>query len=125
MAVHTRDESVRDPEDPRFKEPLSIRLTWFQHQGPGKVTFTRHEDHPLPEPEAADGEEAAAQAARPIPPEVVTLPVPEGTAKIYATFSEPGDYVVRTRIDNWNSPDSSAGNQCCWTNVFQRVTVVP
>jgi hypothetical protein len=123
MAVHTKDNSVRDPEDPRFKEPLSLRLTWFKHQGPGSVAFTRHEAHPLPAV-AADGEEAAARTARPTP-EVVTLPQPEGTARIYATFSDPGEYIVRARIDNWNSPDSSAGNQCCWTNVYQRVTVTP
>ncbi len=121
LTVHTKDNSVRDAADPRFKEPLSLRVNWFHHQGPGKVEFTRHEDHPLP----VLSEEEAKRQRVPPGPGLVTLPTPEGSAKVIATFSEPGDYVLRTRIDNWNAPDSSAGNQCCWTNVYQRVTVVP
>ena len=40
-----------------------------------------------------------------------------------ATFSEPGDYVVRLRVDNFAAPDSRFDNQCCWTNAYFPVTV--
>lgn len=120
LTVHTDDPSVRDPDDPRFKDPLPLRLTWFKHQGPGEVTFTRHADHPLVEPE----EGSRARRATP-GPEEVTLPEPRGTARIIATFSQPGEYMLRTRIDNWSAPESSGGDQCCWTNVYQRVSVSP
>jgi hypothetical protein len=121
LTVHTMDPSVRDAQDPRFKEPLSLRVNWFHHQGPGKIEFSRHEDHPLPELTEAES------ARQRVPPalSLVTLPKPEGTAKVIVTFSEPGEYMLRARIDNWNAPDSSAGNQCCWTNVYQKVTVLP
>jgi len=42
-----------------------------------------------------------------------------------ATFMEPGDYVIRLRVDNFAAPDSSMGNQCCWSNGYLPVTVTP
>ncbi|HAJ76290.1 MAG TPA: hypothetical protein DCM64_07525 [Gammaproteobacteria bacterium] len=42
-----------------------------------------------------------------------------------ATFSEPGEYVVRLRVDNFAAPDSRFDNQCCWTNGYIPVTVTP
>lgn len=146
LTIHALDPSVRDPSYPAFEKPLSIRVVWLIHQGPGTVEFTRHESTVIPEPPPLRGRAAAAAAAaaaagtaavpaaapgppgfqRPPPgPEEVTLPTPEGTAKIIATFAAPGEYILRTRVDNWNSPDSTEGNQCCWTNAFQRIAVVP
>jgi len=123
LSVHLKDPSVRDPSDPRFEEPLSLHMQWFHHQGPGKVEFTKHEStiDPPPPPERPNAPPGLGRRA-PGPSEV-TLPIPEGTASVYATFSEPGEYVVRARVDNWNAADSSAGNQCCWTNAYQRVSV--
>ncbi|MCB1666296.1 MAG: hypothetical protein H7A05_03385 [Pseudomonadales bacterium] len=40
-----------------------------------------------------------------------------------ATFSEPGDYVVRLRVDNFMAPDSQFDNQCCWSNAYVPVKV--
>jgi hypothetical protein len=40
-----------------------------------------------------------------------------------ATFDTPGEYVIRIRIDNFTSGDSSPGNQCCWSNGYVRVRV--
>ena len=40
-----------------------------------------------------------------------------------ATFKQPGDYVIRGRVDNFGRVDTSAGNQCCWTNGYVKVTV--
>jgi hypothetical protein len=31
--------------------------------------------------------------------------------------------VLRVRADNFGRVDTSAGNQCCWTNGYVKVTV--
>ena len=58
-------------------------------------------------------------------PQNITLTEGYGTGSVYATFSAPGEYLMRARVDNFNSADSSGGDQCCWTNAFVRVTVTP
>ncbi|PCJ27473.1 MAG: hypothetical protein COA96_02955 [SAR86 cluster bacterium] len=42
-----------------------------------------------------------------------------------ATFWEPGDYVIRLRVDNFAAPDSQFDNHCCWSNAYVPVTVTP
>ena len=82
---------------------------------------------------AAGGAGAAAAAARSggrgrgraSPPQNIRLTEGYGTGSAYATFSVPGEYLMRARVDNFNSADSSGGDQCCWTNAFIRVTVTP
>ena len=39
------------------------------------------------------------------------------------TFAQPGTYLLRVRADNFGRVDTSAGNQCCWTNGYIRVSV--
>jgi len=90
LVVWLADESVRD-------RPAEMGVTWFKHQGPGRVTFT-----------------GAAES-----------PDAEGRATAAATFSEPGEYVVRVRVDNFKAPDSTQADQCCWTNGYVVVTVLP
>ena len=46
-----------------------------------------------------------------------------GIANVIATFSEPGEYMIHTKVENFRAPDSSNGDQCCWTNIVQKVTV--
>lgn len=41
------------------------------------------------------------------------------------TFPEPGDYVIRLRVDNFQAPDSKFDNMCCWSNAYFPVTVNP
>ncbi len=41
------------------------------------------------------------------------------------TFTEPGDYVIRLRVDNFQAPDSKFDNMCCWSNAYFPVTVNP
>jgi hypothetical protein len=53
------------------------------------------------------------------------LPQGGATAWVYATFSAPGEYVVRAEANNWNAPDSQSIDQCCWTNAYVRVRVTP
>jgi len=119
LSLSTRDPSVRDASDRRFAEPLDVRVVWSKYQGPvGDVTFTRHESTP-------EAESPAGGRGRAPGPEQVMLDGVAGTAQVVATFSVPGEYVILAQVDNWRSPDSSAGDQCCWTNAYQRVVVSP
>lgn len=125
--VNARDPSERDPEDHRFAETVPLRVVWFSFQGPGEVEFTRHDSTPVPEVEEETPAQAAARAAgfprRRPGPETISLPDGHGVARVMATFSEPGEYVLRVQVDNFRAPDSSSGDQCCWTNGYVRVTV--
>jgi hypothetical protein len=74
----------------------NVTLTWFSHQGPGKVTF-----------EPATGRAGAAG----------------GQVTTQATFSEPGNYVIRIRANDGSGVSNAGHAQCCWTNAFVRVEV--
>ncbi|MCY3545696.1 MAG: hypothetical protein OXH51_03595 [Gemmatimonadetes bacterium] len=98
LTLWTEEVSVRAPDD-MVNQVVDVGLSWFKHQGPaGAITVE--------------------------PRRVV---VEGGTGKATATvvFSEPGEYVLRARIDNWDANDSTGGDQCCWTNAYVRVTVSP
>jgi hypothetical protein len=91
------------------------------YQGPaGAVTFERHASHPDSQRPTARG-----RGAPPLGPDAVALPPGGATARVYATFSAPGEYVVRAEANNWNAPDSQSIDQCCWTNAYVRVRVTP
>ena len=82
-------------------------------------------------PDSAAAAAAATAGGRgrgrggPPPAQNIRLTEGYGTGSVYATFSVPGEYLMRARVDNFNSADSSGGDQCCWTNAFIRVTVTP
>ena len=84
-----------DPDGER--EPVDAGVAWFTHHGPALVDFSEAE----PEP---DG---------------------DGRAETTARFTVPGEYLLRVRSDNFNPVDSSLGDQCCWTNGYVRVRVLP
>ena len=74
-----------------------VLLAWFTHQGPAAVTF-------------------GTPTAR--------LSPTGGTTSTTATFSQPGDYILRVRANDSDIP--TAGHaQCCWTNAFVKVRVAP
>ena len=73
-----------------------IALTWFKHQGPGDVTFSQSEG---------------------------TIPVEGGTMTTTATFSEPGEYVLRVRVNDITGVEAAGHSQCCWSNGFVKVNV--
>ncbi len=137
LSVNTHDISERDESDFRFAEAVPLRVVWSQIQGPGRVAFMRHESNPVPEEEELDPEIAAAIAnggaaaaaffadQRGPGPETIPLEDGEGTARVIAGFPEPGEYLMRARVDNFSAADSGDGDQCCWTNGFVRVTVTP
>ncbi len=124
LAVNVEDPSERDPADPRFVEALPLGVHWYKHQGPGRVEFTRHDSTPAIE--ASDEDPRFRRFRGGIDPDdqsAVEVVGGRGTAKVVATFSEPGEYILRTKIENFRAPDSSNGDQCCWTNIFQRIQV--
>jgi hypothetical protein len=115
LTVNVDDPSVRDPNDRRFDEGVPVRVSWFKYSGPpGEVMYERHPSSPEPTAGGTGSPPAADQ---------VTLDGLRGTARVIARFPAPGEYVILARADNWGAPDSSAGDQCCWTNAYQTVVV--
>jgi len=80
------------------KATAPVVLRWFKHQGPGAVTFGS------------------------VTPEIN---VKDGKATTTATFTVPGEYVLRVRANDASGVASAGHAQCCWTNGFVKVTVSP
>jgi hypothetical protein len=80
------------------KSAEPVTLTWFKHQGPGKVAFS---------PSSSKVDAVGGQAAT------------------SASFSEAGEYVVRVRANDASGVANAGHAQCCWTNGFVRITVTP
>jgi hypothetical protein len=78
-----------------FTPPPPLALTWTVQRGPGAVTF----DPPKPPIDSADG---------------------KATTK--ATFTVPGEYILRLQAND-RTGDGGGGFQCCWTNTHVKVTV--
>ena len=119
LEVETEDPSIRDPSNPLFAKPLDTRVIWYKHQGPGQVSFTEHASTPFIIPQGRP----IILELTPIASSRVAIPAGKGPARVMATFSEPGEYMIRARLDNWNSSDSDGLDQCCWSNAYQRVVV--
>lgn len=119
LTIHTEDISVRDTSDPRYEKPVPLSVTWWKHQGAGDVVFAQHPAMPEPKPIGTGPRQRMPGENE------VRLDEGNGTAQVLATFAEPGEYLIRTQVDNWDASDSSRGDQCCWTNMFQKVTVSP
>ena len=123
LSVNATDPSERDPDDARSAE-IPLRVVWSQLQGPGRVEYTRHESNPEVEEEEPDSAAAAAQRRRaPSGPQIIPLSEGQGTASVIVTFSVPGEYIMRARVDNFSAPDSSDNDNCCFTNGYARVMV--
>lgn len=84
---------------------------WILHQGPSIPTFERAMVSGRDRGE--DGEASMSSRGD------------WSETKTKATFFEPGDYVIRLRVDNFMAPDSQFDNQCCWSNAYVPVTVTP
>jgi len=118
LQVWTDDPSERDRSDPRFRKPLDTRVSWYKHQGPGEVTFAAHASIDL-----IDTQGFSVLGLIPTPQHAMWVSEGEGPARINATFSQPGDYLIRARLDNWRASDSDGLDQCCWSNAYLRVQV--
>jgi hypothetical protein len=75
--------------------PPQVTITWTKFRGPGTITFSEFKQ------------------------EFTTL---EGKASTTATFSEPGEYMIRATAND-ASGDGGGGDQCCWTTGLVKVTV--
>ena len=96
--------TVNDPKETKAGSAASRRggataavatVSFHKFRGPGQVTFM-----PQRVPVKAQGE----------------------TASSAATFSAPGDYLLRVQ-GNDESGEGGGGFQCCWTNAYVKVTV--
>ena len=74
----------------------AVNATWSLFRGPAPVTF----DNAKPTVGRAEG----------------------GKTTAHATFSAPGEYVLRLQAND-SSGDGGGGFQCCWTNVHVAVSV--
>jgi hypothetical protein len=81
-----------------FTPPPPIAITWTKFRGPGDVKF----DHNRPSIDRAA----------------------DGKAVTNATFSAPGDYILRVE-GNDSTGSGGGGFQCCWSNAHVSVTVKP
>ena len=77
------------------RENVPVTLTWFVHQGPGAAQFSEA----APKPDAS------------------------GKAVTRATFTVPGDYVLRVRANDASGVAGAGHSQCCWSNGFVHATV--
>jgi hypothetical protein len=81
-----------------FTPPPPMAVTWTKFRGPGDVKF----DNVKPSIDRAA----------------------DGKAVTNATFSAPGDYLLRVE-GNDNTGSGGGGFQCCWTNAHVSVTIKP
>ncbi|MDG2421882.1 MAG: hypothetical protein P8N40_09300 [Gammaproteobacteria bacterium] len=123
LEFETEDPSMRDPSNPLFAKPLDTRVIWYKHQGPGEVIFIEHAASPFIKTPARTTPASKFPLFLPPASSSVTMPAGKGIARVSAKFSEPGEYMIRARVDNWGSPDSGGLFQCCWSNAYQRVRV--
>jgi hypothetical protein len=95
LTATVSDGAANDPElSPiQMKQP-PISMSWSKYRGVGEVTF---------------------ESARP------TIEK-DGKATTTATFSQPGEYVLRAQVND-RSGDGGGGFQCCWTNAHVKVTI--
>lgn len=94
LVVYASDDGVKKRDQiGRPSRTPALGVAWTKFRGPGTVKFA--EDVPK---------------------------VENGKATTSATFSEPGEYVLR--LHAWDDSGRYAGGfQCCWTNGFMRVNV--
>ncbi len=90
----TDDAHVEPGARVRSGPPVTVSLS--KYRGPGNVTFS----NARPAVAIAEG----------------------GKVSTTATFSEPGDYIIRTQAND-SSGDGGGGFQCCWSNAHVKVTV--
>ncbi len=92
------------------EEHYALGTGWILHQGPAKPEIETPEVSGRERAKENGGNESGAQWT-----EVATK----------VTFPEPGEYIMRLRVDNFQASDSKFDNVCCWSNAYFPVTVNP
>jgi hypothetical protein len=100
LTVWLTDDAVHEKEPIPVKREVvpSMNAAWFKHSGPAATSVVFNP----PKQPVADA---------------------QGKATTTATFTEPGEYVVRVRGDSFGNIDSTPEDQCCWTNGYWKVVV--
>lgn len=93
LTAWASDDVVVDPRRPAGESPLTV--VWSKFRGSGAVDFSN------PKPPLDKG---------------------DGRSTTHATFSVPGEYVLRVQANDI-SGEGGGGFQCCWTNAHVKVTV--
>ena len=93
LTLYATDDGVVTPDRRAGESPVAV--TWSMFRGPGVVTFS-------------DAKPALDKST--------------GKATTTATFSAPGEYVLRFQANDV-SGEGGGGFQCCWTNVHVKVVV--
>jgi hypothetical protein len=91
-------DAARGAAPDGFTPPPPMAVSWSMFRGPGVVKF--------------DSVKPSIDRAA------------DGKAVTNATFSAPGDYILRVE-GNDNTGSGGGGFQCCWTNAHVSVTVKP
>jgi len=91
-----RGGAGRGAPEVAFTPPPPIAITWTMFRGPGEVKF----ENQKPKVAVDEG----------------------GKATTTATFSAPGEYILRVQ-GNDSTGEGGGGFQCCWTNAHVAVSV--
>ncbi|MEX0965222.1 MAG: hypothetical protein WDZ52_14410 [Pseudohongiellaceae bacterium] len=110
LSAIMQDRGVRDQYIGNDRMYYPLGTYWVMHQGPAKPYIETAE--------ISGGERAETDTSDPN-----TKPWTEVSTQV--TFSEPGAYIMRLRVDNFEAPDSQFDNVCCWSNAYFPVTVNP
>lgn len=108
LSAYVQDRGNRG-DYPEVKEDFfPLGTEWILHQGPAVPDF---------DPGLVTGRERMEQGMH-------------GSdnwtqVQTQAIFSEPGEYVIRLRVDNFLAVDSKFDTLCCWSNAYVPVTVTP
>jgi hypothetical protein len=108
LTAYVQDRGEREGYE--VKPAYSLGTEWILHQGPAR---------PHIETARITGRERSAKGGE------ISATSTNGWFEVttQATFPEPGDYVVRLRVDNFEAEDSQFDNHCCWSNAYIPVTV--
>jgi hypothetical protein len=93
LPLWASDDNVVDPNRRGTESPVTVK--WTKFRGAGDVTFA----------------EAAPRVDK-----------SSGSAPTTATFSAPGEYILRAQ-GNDVSGEGGGGFQCCWTSAHVKVTI--
>jgi hypothetical protein len=93
LTLWASDDGVVDANRRKPESPVTVK--WTKFRGTGDVTFTN---------------------AQP------KVDLSDGRAATNATFSTPGEYILRAQANDV-SGEGGGGFQCCWTNAHVKVTI--
>ncbi len=105
LPVWVADDAKLPPGQAALSRLPAVTVTWSMFRGPGTVTFGK-------ERPAVEKTEFKA------PPGSAFT----GTATTTATFSDPGEYVLKI-VANDSTGEGGRGFQCCWSNAYVKVSV--